>query len=168
MSAEQELRKQGASVMSPLTGDKGDLESAPAVAARPAELGRQPSAAYKNSKRESNARNLQLGAIGHTANDFEFKTAEGEDEVGEIVSTTATPYKKLKKIGKKTACMAFCLLGFGLAMIITSFVVINDIKGSRNAFYLFLVIGICVIIPGAYATYHVIGKYLGWQVPHLF
>jgi hypothetical protein len=127
----------------------------------PAPMVRQPSAAYKNSKRLSEARNVQLGSLGMCAIDFEYKEPEGEDDVGEV-AVTATPYKKLKKIGKKTTCMAFCLTGFGLAMIITSFVVVNRISGSHNAFYLFLIIGICAFIPGSYATYHVIGKFLGW------
>jgi hypothetical protein len=132
-----------------------------------AEVGRKPSIAYKNSKRESHVRNLQLDAQGKSVSDFEFKTVDGEDD-GAPITTTTTPYKKLLKIGKKTACMAFCLLSFGLAMIITSFVVIHQIEGSKNAFYLFLVIGIFAVIPGAYASYHVVGKFLGWYVLYIF
>lgn len=148
-----------ASVSSPLNESAGTPHSFnPKMMA---EVGRKPSEAYKHSKRESKVRNIQLGAQGKTADDFEFKAADSEEE-GEITATTTTPYKKLKKIGKKTACMAFCLLGFGLAMIITSFIVIHQIKGSKNAFYLFLVIGVFAIIPGAYASYHVVGKFLGW------
>lgn len=158
-AAEQELGLAG-TVSSPLAGGEGSSSSfTPSMLA---EVGRKPSSAYKSSKRESKVRNMQLGAQGKSVDDFEFKMAESEDDAGEIVSTTTTPYKKLKKIGKKTACMAFCLLGFGLAMIITSFVVIHQIEGSKNAFYLFLVIGVFAIIPGAYASYHVVGKFLGW------
>lgn len=157
-ASEQEMGE--VSVASPLTvGDSGPASFTPTLMA---EVGRKPSSAYKNSRRESQVRKIQLGAQGKTEHDFEFQTANGEDDVGEIVSDTTTPYKKLKKIGKKTACMAFCLLGFGLAMIITSFIVIHQISGSKNAFYLFLVIGVFAVIPGGYASYHVVGKFLGW------
>ena len=157
--AEQELGLKS-TVASPLTNDT----PATFTPTMMAEAGRKPSKAYRNSRRESHVRNLQLGAEGKGERDFEYKTGDSEDDEEEVISHTATPYKKLKKIGKKTACMAFCLLSFGLAMIITSFVVIHQIEGSRNAFYLFLIIGIFSIIPGGYASYHVIGKYLGWYI----
>ena len=153
-SKEQELN------MSTPLAERTVSESLPA-----APVVRQPSTAYVKSKRLSEVRNSELGNQGKGPLDFEYKTAEDEDAVGDIdfkATTTTTPYKKLKKIGKKTTCMAFCLLFFGIGMIVTSFAVINQRQGSSNAFYLFLIIGIFAIIPGSYATYHVVGKFMGW------
>ena len=71
-------------VRSPLTGN-GATSTTSSAPTMMAEVGRQPSAAYKNSKRESYVRTLQLDAQGKSARDFEFHTGEGDDEPGEII-----------------------------------------------------------------------------------
>ena len=129
---------------------------------------RGPSLAYMKSMKQSEFRKADLESKGIGALDFEYRDTMAEEEGDERVfsssyknSTTVTPYQRVKKIGRKTTCMALCLTAFGLGMVITSFFYLRDV--STNGFYLFLLIGICSLIPGTYATYNIIGKYNGWK-----
>lgn len=139
-------------------------------------VGRQPSAAYLESMRKSLAQpnNGNLGPL-----DFEYRGLlicsflcssyfledpldETEAHI-EVNFKKVTTYQKIKKIGRKTTCMAFCLLFFGIAMIVTSFFYVRRVSGN-GGFYLFLLIGVCALIPGSYASYWVVGKFFGWYV----
>jgi hypothetical protein len=124
--------------------------------------GRKISQAYLESKKINNRESLDLEKNGRGAHDFEYR--DGDDETALPTdfrnSTSVSFYQKIKRIGKKTTCMALCLLGFGIAMIITSFVFASRV--SNDGFYLFLLIGVCAIIPGSYASYNVVGRFMGW------
>jgi hypothetical protein len=143
----------------------------------------RPSEAYIQSKRITKQRSTILKEEGKGPDDFDFMSDDdlenpavaGKGRASRGVKVTAASGTGLTKmrnqdnhtraVGKRTACMACCLTSFGLAMIITSFVLVNQIKGAQNAFYLFLIIGVVAIIPGSYASYNVIGNLLGWYVP---
>ena len=121
-------------------------------------LHRGPSLAYLQSKQRSTTTN-------HGALDFEYKdhgdeTADIQNELRN--STAITPVQKLRKIGKKTVSMAFCLLFFGTGMVISSFFYLKHVNDGGKGFILFFMIGLCAIIPGIYASYNVVGKYNGW------
>lgn len=129
--------------------------------------GRKVSQAYLESKRINNRESLDLEKKGRGAHDFEYR--DGDDETSDPTlpqdfrnSTSVTFFQKIRRIGKKTTCMALCLLGFGIGMLVTSFVFASRV--SNDGFYLFLLIGICAIIPGSYASYHVVGRFMGWYV----
>ena len=133
--------------------------------------GRKVSQAYLESKRINNRESLDLEKNGRGAHDFEYR--DGDDETSDSAlpqdlrrSTSVTFYQKIRRIGKKTTCMALCLLGFGIGMLITSFVFASRV--GNDGFYLFLLIGICAIIPGSYASYHVLGRFMGWYVFYSF
>lgn len=123
---------------------------------------RKVSQAYLESKKINNRESLDLERKGRGANDFEYRDPDDETNLPTDFrnSTSITFYQKIKRIGKKTTCMAVCLLSFGIAMLITSFVFASRV--SNDGFYLFLLIGICAIIPGSYASYHVIGRFFEW------
>lgn len=143
-----------------------------------------PSEAYIQSKRITQQRNIFLLREGKGPEDFDFMSDDdlenptaaggksGKTRPAKGVKATAASGGSNKSsrtnhgraIGKRTTCMAGCLTSFGLAMIITSFVLVHRIEGARNAFYLFLIIGVVAIIPGSYASYNVLGNYLGWYV----
>jgi hypothetical protein len=129
--------------------------------------GRKVSQAYLESKRINNRESLDLEKKGRGAHDFEYR--DGDDETNDTSlptdfrnSTSVSFYHKIRRIGKKTTCMALCLLSFGIGMLVTSFVFASRV--SNDGFYLFLLIGICAIIPGSYASYHVVGRFMGWYV----
>jgi hypothetical protein len=131
---------------------------------------RQPSVAYLNSKRKSELQNKELESKGVGVLDYEYRDpldeTESHIEINFKDTTKVTVYQKIRKIGRKTTCMAFCLLFFGIAMIITSFFYVRQI--TANGFYLFLMIGVCALIPGSYASYWVTGKFFGWSVNNPF
>ena len=140
-----------------LRSESGDGETDPVLRTS---MQRGPSLAYIQSKQRSTRTNQ--GAL-----DFEYK--DHGDETADIQmdlanSTAVTPIQKLRKIGKKTVSMAFCLLVFGTGMVISSFFYLKHINDGGKGFILFFMIGLCAIIPGIYATYNVIGKYNGWCV----
>jgi hypothetical protein len=156
-----------ASEINPLNQDSSSSEQRPSSFALGA---KRPSSAYLNSKKRNDTRTSALENAGVGPLDFEYR--DGDDETQAHVAldfkntTSVTVMQKIRKIGKKTTCMAFCLLGFGIAMCVTSFLFTNHI--GDNGFILFLIIGICAIIPGSYATYNVVGKYLGWYKHKLY
>jgi hypothetical protein len=127
--------------------------------------GKKVSSAYRESKRLNDRESLDLERKGRGANDFEYRDPDDETNDANLPrdfrnSTSVTFYQKIRRIGKKTTCMALCLLSFGIGMLITSFVFASRV--SNDGFYLFLLIGICAIIPGSYASYHVVGRFFGW------
>mmetsp|Transcript_10105 Transcript_10105/g.15320 ORF Transcript_10105/g.15320 Transcript_10105/m.15320 type:complete len:182 (-) Transcript_10105:127-672(-) len=128
-------------------------------------MSKRPSAAYLESMKKSGNRNADLEKKGIGTLDYEYRDPDDETESHIPIdfrnSTSITPMQKIRKIGKKTTCMAVCLLSFGLAMMITSFFYLRHI--NDNGFVLFMIIGICSCIPGTYATYNVVGKYFGWE-----
>ena len=132
---------------------------------RDSTIGRKASQAYLESKRNNTRESIDLERKGKGPNDYEYR--DQDDETLDVNlpadfhnSTNITFYQKIRRIGRKTTCMALCLLSFGLAMIITSFVFASRV--SNDGFYLFLLIGVCSIIPGSYASYHVLGRFFGW------
>jgi hypothetical protein len=130
--------------------------------------GKKVSDAYRESKRLNTRESLDLERKGRGANDYEYRDPDDETNDEALPrdfrnSTSVTFSQKIRRIGKKTTCMAFCLLSFGIGMLITSFVFASRV--SDGGFYLFLLIGICAIIPGSYASYHVVGRFFGWYGP---
>lgn len=128
-------------------------------------IGRKASQAYLESKRNNTRQSVDLEKKGQGPNDYEYRDPDDETDDPQLPtdfrnSTSVTFYQKIRRIGKKTTCMALCLLSFGTAMLITSFVFASRV--GNDGFYLFLLIGICAIIPGAYASYHVLGRFFGW------
>ena len=128
-------------------------------------LAKKPSEAYMESRRKSSSMRRNLEKSGKSSLDFDFK--DHEDETAHIPvdfnnTTSVSPIQKLRKIGKKTVCMASCLLIFGVSMMISSFFYLHHVQDGGKGFILFFMIGLCATIPGAYATYNIIGKYNGW------
>lgn len=130
---------------------------------------KKTSQAYLESKRNNRLQSVDLERKGKGPNDYEYRDADDEtnDDIQQLPqdfrnSTSITFYQKIRRIGKKTTCMALCLLSFGIAMLITSFVFASRV--SNDGFYLFLLIGICAIIPGSYASYHVLGRFFEWYL----
>jgi hypothetical protein len=131
-------------------------------------LAKKPSQAYLESKMRNSTQRETLEKKGIGALDYEFK--DHDDETADIPvdlrqSTTITPIQKLRKIGKKTVCMAICLMSFGFGMVVSAlFLLFHKSRDGGREFVLFFLIGLCAIIPGTYASYNVLGKYLGWWV----
>lgn len=131
-----------------------------------ASLSKKPSQAYLQSKLRNSTHREDLEKKGIGALDFEFK--DHGDETADIAvdfrqSTTVTPIQKLRKIGKKTVCMAICLLSFGFGMIVSALLLLfHKSRDGGREFVLFFLIGLCAIIPGTYASYNILGKYMGW------
>ena len=123
------------------------------------------SSAYRLSLQRSQSLRKSLAAEGKGENSYEFKEYDPEDN-SELVALPANisslpPAEKLRLIGRKTVCMAIVLTCFGLAMMITSFFFIRKHLNDRG-FLLFFLIGLCALLPGIYATYNILGKYMGW------
>ena len=136
------------------------------------------SSAYRLSLQRNNSKRAELAAEGHDSNDFDFREyceEEGDRQSasslgmhhpppgsgGEVALSRLPPAQKLRLIGRKTVCMAVVLTSFGLAMMVTSFFFIRRHLNDRG-FLLFFLVGVCALLPGLYACYNILGKYLGW------
>ena len=119
--------------------------------------------AYRMSLQRNNSLRAGLAAEGRGAGSYEFKDLddpEAESLPAEVVSKLP-PAEKLRLIGRKTVCMAAVLTCFGIGMMVTSFFFIRQHLNDRG-FLLFFLIGLCALLPGCYACYNILGKFLGW------
>jgi hypothetical protein len=121
------------------------------------------SEAYRMSLQRSHVKGAILAEEGLGAGSFDFKDLEpgGVEDVPARDVHLLPPAEKLRLIGRKTVCMAVVLTSFGIGMMVTSFFFIRRHLNDRG-FALFFVIGLCAVLPGFYACYNILGKYLGW------
>mmetsp|Transcript_2366 Transcript_2366/g.4332 ORF Transcript_2366/g.4332 Transcript_2366/m.4332 type:complete len:189 (+) Transcript_2366:181-747(+) len=142
-------------------GDRKDINQVPL---RP-DYTPRGSDAYRMSLQRNNSLRAGLAAQGRGAHSYEFKDMDDPDadnlpdgcDVSQL-----PPAEKLRLIGRKTVCMAVVLTSFGIGMMVTSFFFIRKHLNDRG-FLLFFLIGLCAMLPGCYACYNILGKYMGWK-----
>ncbi len=120
-------------------------------------LNRQPSAAYLESQKIESQKIPQGQA--NDILDEEYKKYVLPEEKSHRPHELSV-CEKITQIGLYTVLLSLCLISFGIAVIITSLVLV-DYKGS--AFILFMIVGFCAFIPGTYAVYTVLAKCFGWK-----
>lgn len=167
MLSESMLRMEKEDASNPMTDD--DDPDGVSVSQLPMQPIRESggSSAYRLSLQRNQSKRAELAAKGLGDKSYEYKEYDPEDNsevvhLPEDVISHLPPAEKLRLIGRKTVCMAVVLTCFGLAMMITSFFFIRK-HLNDSGFLLFFLIGFCALLPGLYASYNIIGKYMGWK-----